>query len=183
MISADSDLRSSVRLVRSATSRSPSVWASRLAFASRSASCLAKSVRMVACSRMMRSSSPCRRDSTARIWPPNRMSRTLSRLSGAASLGGGGSAGRAAGAGGVSFRPFSARWFSVLAMLGNLTSGGRIGRRSGQGTAGVEGGKQAGQQRHQPLGDALLQPSPFSRSCCNAAKLRRVLADGPTADG
>src|SRR6478672_12548820 len=58
------------------------------------------------------------------------MSLTLSRLSGAASLGGAGgkSAGRDAGAGGESFRPFSGRWFSVLAMLGTLdVSGDEIG--------------------------------------------------------
>ena len=39
-------------------------------------------------------------------------------------------------AGGVSFRPFSGRWFSVLAMLGNLTSGEtEIEAATGQGTA------------------------------------------------
>ena len=101
--------------------RSPSVWASRLALASRSASCLEKSERMVACSRMMRSSSPCRRDSTARIWPPKRMSLTLSRLSGAASLGvadrRGARLARVAPASGR-----SRRGGSVLAMLGTLTS-------------------------------------------------------------
>ena len=172
LISADSALSSSVRLVRSALSRSPSVWASRLALASRSARRLSKSERITACSRMRRSSSPCRRDSTARICPPKRMSLTLSRLSGATSLGGAGgrSAGRAAGAGGASFRPFSGRWLSVLAMLGTLdVRGDEIGASTGQATGSYA--KRPAARSRWPLAAAGLVAEccgllPLAAGCC-----------------